>query len=186
MNYKNKGWACWWSFKVSGLKAGAVWKLKLQGSGFAAPRRASVSPDGKMVAAAGSDGKIRLFNSTDGKATSTFVPVKLEGEGVAVSTVKEPQTEAAVPAKETLPKGATVSALTIEPTELVLNSPIAYAQVLVSAKLATGEFDALTLVHNETSTGTMSPLEDIAALKKKYSNLMFIVDSVTSMTGVKI
>jgi hypothetical protein len=47
MNYKNKGWACWWSFKVSGLKPGDVWKLGLQGSGFAVPKRASVSTDGK-------------------------------------------------------------------------------------------------------------------------------------------
>ena len=47
MNYKNKGWACWWSFQVSGLKPGDVWKLGLQGSGFAVPKRASVSADGK-------------------------------------------------------------------------------------------------------------------------------------------
>ena len=46
-NYKNKGWACWWSFKVSGLKPGDVWKLGLQGSGFAVPKRASISSDGK-------------------------------------------------------------------------------------------------------------------------------------------
>ena len=47
MNYKNKGWACWWSFKVSGLKPGEVWRLGLQGSGFAVPKRASISSDGK-------------------------------------------------------------------------------------------------------------------------------------------
>ena len=47
MNYKNKGWACWWYFKVSGLTQGDVWKLSLNGSGFAAPARASVSSDGK-------------------------------------------------------------------------------------------------------------------------------------------
>ena len=46
-NYKNKGWACWWSFKVSGMKPGEIWKLSLQGSGFAVPKRASVSSDGK-------------------------------------------------------------------------------------------------------------------------------------------
>jgi hypothetical protein len=39
----------------------------------------------------------------------------------------------------------------------------------VDKKLATGEFDALTLIHNETSTGTMSPLAEIAALKKEIS-----------------
>src|SRR6266704_88445 len=54
----------------------------------------------------------------------------------------------------------------------------------VDKKLATGQFDALTLIHNETSTGVMSPLAEIAALKKKYSDVTFIVDAVSSMTAV--
>src|SRR5882672_10374099 len=56
----------------------------------------------------------------------------------------------------------------------------------VDMKLATGQFDALTLIHNETSTGVMSPLAEIAALKKKYADVMFIVDSVSSMTAVPL
>lgn len=56
----------------------------------------------------------------------------------------------------------------------------------IDEKLATGEYDALTLIHNETSTGTMSPLTEIAALKKKYPDVMFIVDSVSSMTAMPI
>src|SRR5687768_3652539 len=56
----------------------------------------------------------------------------------------------------------------------------------VDAKLASGQFDALTLIHNETSTGVMSPLMQIAALKEKYPDVMFIVDSVSSMTAVKL
>jgi aspartate aminotransferase-like enzyme len=56
----------------------------------------------------------------------------------------------------------------------------------VDKKLATGEFDALTLIHNETSTGTMSPLAEIAALKKKYPDVMFIVDAVSSLTALPI
>jgi len=56
----------------------------------------------------------------------------------------------------------------------------------IDKKLATGEYDALTLIHNETSTGTMSPLNEIAALKKKYPDVMFIVDSVSSMTALPI
>ena len=56
----------------------------------------------------------------------------------------------------------------------------------VDRKLATGQFDALTLIHNETSTGVMSPLAEIAALKEKYPDVMFIVDAVSSMTAVKI
>ncbi len=63
-------------------------------------------------------------------------------------------------------------------------SPIRAEQI--DEKLATGEFDALTLVHNETSTGVMSPLEEIAELKKKHPEVMFIVDSVSSMTAVPL
>jgi len=63
-------------------------------------------------------------------------------------------------------------------------SPIRPEQV--EAKLATGQFDALTLIHNETSTGVMSPLYEIAALKKKFPDVMFIVDAVSSMSAVKM
>jgi aspartate aminotransferase-like enzyme len=56
----------------------------------------------------------------------------------------------------------------------------------IDKKLATGEFDALTVIHNETSTGTMSPLAEIAALKKKYPDVMFIVDAVSSMSAVPL
>src|SRR5687767_5634859 len=56
----------------------------------------------------------------------------------------------------------------------------------IDKKLATGQFDALTLIHNETSTGVMSPLSEIAALKKKYPDVMFIVDAVSSMTATKL
>jgi aspartate aminotransferase-like enzyme len=56
----------------------------------------------------------------------------------------------------------------------------------VDKKLATGDFDALTVIHNETSTGVMSPLAEIAALKRKYPDVMFIVDAVSSMTATKI
>jgi aspartate aminotransferase-like enzyme len=56
----------------------------------------------------------------------------------------------------------------------------------IDKKLATGEYDVLTLIHNETSTGVMSPLAEIAALKKKYPDVMFIVDAVSSMTAVPL
>ncbi len=63
-------------------------------------------------------------------------------------------------------------------------SPIQAEQI--EAKLATGEFDALTLIHNETSTGVVSPLYQIAALKEKFPDVMFIIDAVSSMSATKI
>ncbi len=63
-------------------------------------------------------------------------------------------------------------------------SPIRAEQI--EKQLATGQFDALTLIHNETSTGVMSPLSQIAELKKKFPDVMFIVDAVSSMTATKL
>lgn len=71
-----------------------------------------------------------------------------------------------------------------EALQVEWGSPIRAEQI--DAKLATGQFDALTLIHNETSTGVMSPLAEIAALKQKYPDVMFIVDSVSSMTALPL
>ncbi len=71
-----------------------------------------------------------------------------------------------------------------EALQVSWGSPIRAADV--DQKLASGQFDALTVIHNETSTGVMSPIEEIAALKKKYPDVMFIVDSVSSMSAVPL
>ena len=57
---------------------------------------------------------------------------------------------------------------------------------LIEEHLKTGAFDALTIVHNETSTGVMNPLPEIAEVMRQYPEVMFIVDCVSSMTAVKI
>src|SRR5687768_215870 len=58
-------------------------------------------------------------------------------------------------------------------------SPIRPEQL--DQKLASGDFDAVTIIHNETSTGVMSPLSSLAELKAKYPDVMFIVDAVSSL-----
>ena len=57
---------------------------------------------------------------------------------------------------------------------------------MVDKALATGRYDAMTMVHNETSTGVMSPLEEIAGVMKKYPDVSFIVDTVSSMSAVPL
>jgi aspartate aminotransferase-like enzyme len=71
-----------------------------------------------------------------------------------------------------------------EALQVPWGSPIRAAEI--DKKLSTGQFDALTVIHNETSTGVMSPIGEIAALKTKYPDVMFIVDSVSSMTAVPL
>lgn len=56
----------------------------------------------------------------------------------------------------------------------------------VRRELATGQFDALTLIHNETSTGTMNPLPEIMAVVREFPEVMSIVDCVSSFSAVSI
>ncbi|MSN25175.1 MAG: aminotransferase class V-fold PLP-dependent enzyme [Geobacter sp.] len=56
----------------------------------------------------------------------------------------------------------------------------------VDKALSTGKYDSMTMIHNETSTGVMSPLAEIADVMKKYPDVMFIVDTVSSMSAVKL
>jgi aspartate aminotransferase-like enzyme len=79
---------------------------------------------------------------------------------------------------------STSNGLTTEKLQVEWGQPILPEQI--DAKLKQGGFDAVTLIHNETSTGTMSPLKEIAEVVRKYPETLFIVDSVSSMSAVKI
>ncbi len=56
----------------------------------------------------------------------------------------------------------------------------------VDAKLATGEFDTVTFIHNETSTGVMNPLAEVAAVVRKYDDVLLVTDTVSSFSVVPI
>lgn len=57
---------------------------------------------------------------------------------------------------------------------------------MVDKALAGGKYDAMTLIHNETSTGVMSPLPEIAEVLRKYPDVVSIIDTVSSMSALKI
>ena len=57
---------------------------------------------------------------------------------------------------------------------------------VMDRQLATGKFDTVTLIHNETSTGVMNPLGEICCILAKYPDVTLIVDTVSSFSGVKI
>ena len=71
-----------------------------------------------------------------------------------------------------------------EPLQVGWGKPIDPAAL--DEKLATGDFDAVTLIHNETSTGVMNPLGEICAVVRKYPEVVLIVDSVSSFSAVPI
>lgn len=54
------------------------------------------------------------------------------------------------------------------------------------AQLAHGGFDAVTVIHNETSTGVMSSLEEIVGALREFPETLLIVDAVSSFSAVPI
>ena len=58
---------------------------------------------------------------------------------------------------------------------------------MIDAALARSGFDALTVVHNETSTGVASPIKNIAALvRDRYPDVTIMVDAVSSLGGDRL
>lgn len=56
----------------------------------------------------------------------------------------------------------------------------------VDEALATGKYDLVAITHNETSTGVMNPIEEIGEIIKKYPDVVFCVDMVSSAAGYKM
>ena len=57
---------------------------------------------------------------------------------------------------------------------------------MVDEILSTGNYDLITITHNETSTGVMNPVEEISQVVKKYPDVVWCLDAVSSMGGTKI
>ncbi len=58
---------------------------------------------------------------------------------------------------------------------------------LVDEALSKGDYDAITVVYNETSTGIMNPVPEIARLvHQKYPDVLLLIDAVSCMAGVDI
>jgi len=58
---------------------------------------------------------------------------------------------------------------------------------LVDEALSKDDYDAITLVLNETATGIMNPIQDLAAMiHEKYPDVLILVDAVSGMAGTKI
>jgi aspartate aminotransferase-like enzyme len=53
-------------------------------------------------------------------------------------------------------------------------------------ELATGQYDAVTLIHNETSCGCMSDLPAIMAVLRAFPEVISIVDTVSSLSALPI
>ncbi len=58
---------------------------------------------------------------------------------------------------------------------------------MIDEKLAGGNYAAITLVYNETSTGLTNPVVEISKMmKEKYPDVLVFVDSVSAMIGLPL
>lgn len=56
----------------------------------------------------------------------------------------------------------------------------------VAERLAGGGYDAVTVVHSETSTGALNPVEEIARVVHGTSDAHLLVDSVSGLGGARV
>ncbi|MEK6238968.1 MAG: DUF1553 domain-containing protein, partial [Planctomycetales bacterium] len=105
----------------------------------------SFSPDAKIVAAAGTDGFVRLINADNGQLIKKFLPVELKERGPRDEPRKivlnKPVVE--VP-QDLIPQGRKLVGLEITPSVVRLNNPFEAAQLLVTGKLDSGDLVDLT------------------------------------------
>ena len=74
-----------------------------------------------------------------------------------------------------------------EATRLDVDWGKAILPEMVESALAQNDFDAVAIVHNETSTGVASPIHEIAArVREKFPNALILVDAVSSLGGVEL
>jgi aspartate aminotransferase-like enzyme len=56
----------------------------------------------------------------------------------------------------------------------------------VRAELAKGDYDAITIIHNETSCGCMSDLAAVMAVVRQFPEVISIIDVVSSFSAMEI
>ena len=57
---------------------------------------------------------------------------------------------------------------------------------MVDKVLSTNKYDTVMVTHNETSTGITNPIKEIGEVIKKYDDIVYCVDAVSSAGGMKI
>ena len=57
---------------------------------------------------------------------------------------------------------------------------------MVDKVLSTNKYDTIMVTHNETSTGIANPIKEIGEVIKKYDDIIYCVDTVSSAGGMKI
>ncbi|HUG18431.1 MAG TPA: DUF1549 domain-containing protein [Planctomycetaceae bacterium] len=129
-------------------------------------------PDGKTLAASGTDGIIRLIDPETGEIKQNVAPVPISNEPKTMKEMGIAQTPAPEPSQlegESIPEGAELVSLEVTPPAIDLKSRFEYVQLVVAGILKTGErIDVTRLVESSLDravaeigiSGVVRPLED--------------------------
>ena len=119
-------------------------------------------PNGKQLAAAGSDGIIRIFETETGRLIRQFSPVNLASLS-AESKLANHRFQLGTAAKRPLSEHQAISDLMISPQTIELRGPTEYAQFVVMAKTSDGEppIDVTHAVNFRLADTPENPLVEI-------------------------
>lgn len=152
----------------------------------------SFSPDGNRLAAAGTDGKVRILDASNGQEISSFLPVEISPENKAndQGIAKAPTLDKRQPlAAEKIPAGRTITGLSIEPREINITSPFRYTQVVVSATLDSGDVIDVTRLAKAQLNGPaarLSPTGIVRGTKNGESVIGFSLGGKSASIQVKV
>ena len=151
------------------------------------------SPDGTKIIAGGSDGMVRIFNATNGAIIQQFVSVPItKGTIVAakpawaarsIKNVEQPF------APESLPEGAKVVSLESQPAKIKLASANECVQLLVTARLETGDTVDVTRMVKfsiNTNTADISARGILRPLKNGSTKLTIALENKSIQVPVEI
>jgi WD40 repeat protein/mono/diheme cytochrome c family protein len=111
-------------------------KLEMKASGAYA---VSFRPDGKMIAVACTDGVIRMIDAEKGTIQKEFAPAPMNKGKVATAGKTKVQYPIEKPGKEKPTDMTSVLGLQVEPKSIQLSHPFAYAQLVVTATMGSGD-----------------------------------------------
>jgi WD40 repeat protein/mono/diheme cytochrome c family protein len=126
-------------------------------------------PDGKVLAAAGTDGMVRMFNPETGSLVKDFAPVAVKSVSLAQNapapSVAPKQDEPVE--TEVLPKGTGIASLEVQPKEIRLGNRFAYVQLLVTGKLASGETIDVTRMVDWSLTSDVAEVSRLGLVRPR-------------------
>src|SRR6185436_3131019 len=137
-------------------------------------------PGGGTVAAAGSDGLVRLFDLETGNVVKEFSPAPIEapaaktGDAPVQTTLRVDDRKE----RETFPAGAKLAALEVQPREIAFGRRFEYAQVVVTGKLETGEAIDVTRMVEAKATADVVDVSPAGLIQPKVDGEAKIIFSL--------